>query len=430
MDQMSKDFENELTYAGIRRPVETATTLDPEVYRSETFYQKEQEKVFARSWVCVGYTSQLKEPGSLYPTQVAGQPILLCKNKEGKIRGFFNVCRHRGSLLVTAETRADKIRCPYHSWVYGLDGELQACPLFRDSNSSGDANFQKNEYGLISVRVETWGCFIFVNLDEHAMPLSQYLADMIPDYRNFPLKDLVLVRRKKYSVHSNWKLVAENFLEYYHLPWVHPELCTVTAIDLHKRNQGTGMYMSFYASPLLQGGTPIDAKFLPPIPGLSPDEANSGYFPLIFPNVAMFLMPHHLFSLILQPRSAGETEEFGDLLVHPEVLELPDAQRKIDEIVSFYDMVNLQDVAAVERVQRGIQAKAYPGGRMSYRFEEPLHRFQNMIANYMLGKPTVPPGDPIARPADNPGDSASHSHTRNSKGEESSPVPSPFRFNC
>jgi len=410
MDSPNSDYTSPEAYRSIRLPVELATTLNPETYRSEAFFKLEQEQVFAHSWVCVGYTSQVKDPGQIMPVTVGGQPVIICRDKQNKLQAYYNVCRHRGSLLVTAPTKAEKIRCPYHSWTYGLDGgELHHCPLFlgEKTAAAGEAEgstqkaqatseakvFDKADYKLFPVRVESWGCFIFVNLDPKAMPLTEFLGDFTARYGNFPLDELVLVRRKKYDIAANWKLIAENFLEYYHLPWVHPELCTVTAIDMHQRNQGPGMYMSFYAHPLLRGGTPLDADFLPPMPRLTAEEADAGYFPLVFPNVAMFLMPHHLFSLLMTPTSPGHTEEYGDILVHPSLFDEPDFEKKLDEIFAFYDMVNIQDIVAVERVQKGVQVKAYQGGRMSFRFEEPLHRFQNILANYMIGNPRILPGD-------------------------------------
>lgn len=396
------DFRSPHFYKKTRLPVEESLTLPPDVYRSDAYYALEAEHLFGKAWVCVGYTSQVAEPGQTMLADVGGQPVIITRDKQKRLQAFHNVCRHRGSLLVEKEGKLDRFRCPYHAWTYELDGSLKNCPLFSMSgdceswggpDGSGRESFTKNDYGLLPVRLETWGCFVFVSLDKNPGPLSDYLGDLPRQYANFPLEELVLVRRKKYHIEANWKLVGENFLEYYHLPWVHPELCGVTAIDMHKRNQGSGMYMSFYASPLLQGKTPIDAGYLPAMPGLPSEEANSGYFPLIFPNVAMFLMPHHLFSLLMTPKGPQSTEEFGDILVHPSVLKGPDSERKIDAILEFYDMVNVQDIVAVERVQKGLKSKAYPGGRMSYRFEEPVHRFQNMVIDYMTGEFSHYPAD-------------------------------------
>lgn len=383
------------TYEKTRGRVEESQTLPPDTYRLPDFHGLETAKVFGQAWVCVGYTCQVDSPGKMLTATVADQPIVITRDKEGVLRGFYNVCRHRGSILVLEDKKLERFRCPYHSWTYDLSGKLINCPLFAMAGScksaggedgSGKDSFNKDDYGLLPIRVETWGCFVFVNLNQNAEGLLDYLGDLPHHYRNFPLHELVLVKRKSYSIKANWKLIAENFLEYYHLPWVHPELCEVSAIDMHKRNQGTGMYMSFYASPLLAGGSPIDADQLPAMPGLSETEKNSGYFPFIFPNTAMFLLPHHIFVLVMKPVAIDCTEEFGDILVHKSLLKDPVGEQKLEEIFKFYDMVNLQDIMAVERVQQGLRAKSYPGGRMSYRFEEPVHRFQNMWIDFLTGE--------------------------------------------
>jgi choline monooxygenase len=390
------------TYEKTRLPVEQALTLPPAIYRERDFYQIEQDAIYGRAWVCIGYTCQIDSPGKMLTATVANQPIVITRDREGNIRGFYNVCRHRGSVLITEDKKYERFRCPYHSWTYDLSGKLQNCPLFTSAKRCQDvgkedgkstSTFNKEDYGLLPIRVETFGCFIFVNLDNDAEPLPDFLGDLPYHYKNYPLEELVLVKRKTYTIQSNWKLIAENFLEYYHLPWVHPELCEVAAVDMHKRNQGAGMYMSFYASPLLKGSTPLDADYLPAMPNLSPLEANSGYFPYIFPNVAMFLLPHHLFVLTLKPQSIDLTLEYGDILVHPKTIAENGFAQKLDEIFRFYDMVNIQDIMAVERVQQGICAKAYPGGRMTYRFEEPVHRFQNMVIDYLTGERRQYQGD-------------------------------------
>ncbi len=389
MDQASEStrFSQAQYYQKTRASVEDAQTLPPDCYRDQEYHREESKKLFGHAWVCVGYSSQLSEAGQVIMANIGGQPIIITKDHDGMVRAFFNVCRHRASILVEAPGKITRFRCPYHSWTYDLRGKLLACPLF-DNHA-----LDKNNYSLLPVRVEIWGCFIFATLDNNAEPLSDYLGDIVQDYKNFPLSELVLVRRKNYSIRANWKLVAENFLEYYHLPWVHPELCEVTAIDMHKRNQGAGMYMSFYAHPLLKSGSALDADYFPPMPHLNEKEKNAGYFPFVFPNLATFLLPHHLFVLLMDPVSSNETSESGDLLVHPSLLHEPDAQNKLDEIFKFYDMVNLQDIKAVERVQEGLKALSYPGGRMCHRFEEPVHRFQNMLIDFMTNERRSYPAD-------------------------------------
>lgn len=394
---MSQDehnrFLNPKTYEKTRLRVEEASTLLPDSYRLPAYHEVEKVQIFGQAWICVGYTCQVAKSGQMLTATINDQPIVITRDDEGELRAFYNVCRHRGSLLVEHDQEAKRFRCPYHSWTYDLQGKLLQCPLFSAEEGQKRQVFNKNDYDLLPVRVAQWGPFIFATLDPKTEPLSDYLGDLCRDYANYPFDELILVRRKKFNIKANWKLIAENFLEYYHLPWVHPELCEVAAIDMHKRNQGAGMYMSFYTSPLLKGNTPLDADFLPPMPNLNAEQLQSGYFPMIFPNVAMFLLPHHFFVLLMNPTSIDETDEYADLLVHPSVYKDKDAQVKLDQIFAFYDMVNGQDIEAVERVQKGIRSGPYPGGRMSFRFEEPVHRFQNMVIDFLTGERRLYPAD-------------------------------------
>lgn len=396
------DYTHEDTYRQTRLPVELATTLIPDAYRSSDFQEIEQRQVFSKGWVCVGYTSQVKEPGDTLVASVGGQPVLITRDKAGKLHGFFNVCRHRGSQLVGQCGKHDVIRCPYHSWGYSLDGRLLGTPYFTGMDvseeeralydCSGAKEFRKEDYGLLPLHADTWGCFVFVNLDPNARPLGEWLGDLPQRFGRYPLGELQLVRRAPFQIKANWKLIAENFMEYYHLPWVHPELCNISGFKDHHRYQGPGMYCGMCTSPLSSDPSVVTFD-LPVMPGLDATESQSAYWILLFPNLALFLLPNHLFTLLFFPDGAGQTIESADLLAHPSALAAPDGEAKLDGILSFWGMVNRQDIAAVEGVQRGLQAKAYPGGRMCYRFEEPIHRFQNMVIDLMTGRQHVPAGD-------------------------------------
>lgn len=396
------DYRREEIYAATRRSVESAITLLPDAYRSSVYYEVEEESLFGRAWVCVGYTSQVRTPGDTFRATVAGQPIFVTRDRSGSLRAFYNVCRHRGSLLVAEDGRRDFIRCPYHSWGYGLDGRLLGAPYFKELEvSDGDASrfelanadgLRKEEFGLLPVRVESWGCFVFVNLDPEASPLGEWLGDLPDRLARFPLDQLQLVRSRDFLIEANWKLIAENFMEYYHLPWVHPELCSISGFKDHYRFQGPGMYTGMCTSPLSSDSATVSFD-LPIMPGLDPFEARSAFWVLIFPNVALFLLPDHLFTLLFRPDGPRRTIEVASMLVHPDALKDPQADAKIDRVVSFWSMVNNQDIKAVEGVQQGLQVQAYPGGRMSARFEEPIHRFQNMVIDRMIGLNRTPAGD-------------------------------------
>jgi choline monooxygenase len=396
-------YTREETYAATRRPVDLAATLPADAYRSEEFFALERERVFATSWVAVGCVAELREPGDVLVAEVAGRSLFVVRNRGGELRAFYNVCRHRGTRLLTeGECRVKRfIRCPYHSWAYDLDGACIGTPLFEGSDIPPDQRavfdmdgvraFDRADHGLLKVAVEAWGPLVFVNLDGDAGPLSEQLGDLPARTAGYRLDEWEIARVAEYDVTANYKLAGENFMEYYHLPWVHPGLVKVSPLEAHHRWQGPGMYTGMCTSPIAPdtdgGGW---QSGVPAIGGLSESDAASARFVWLFPNVALNVLPNHLFVILAQPRGPAATHERTYLLTHPESAATEDG---IDGLAAFWDTVNREDIEIVERVQQGLATTPFPGGRLCYRFEEPLHRFQNMVADRMVGRRRIPPGD-------------------------------------
>ena len=400
-----EDFTKPETYKNNRPDVSMAMTLIPDAYTSEAFYEMEQELVFAKSWVLVACLSDFKKTGDTVVTTVAGQSVIVVKNKEGELNAFYNVCRHRGVQLVDAEcSHLNKMfRCPYHSWAYDFDGKCLGTPYFTNSDIPEDQQgifdmtdvkqFDKSDYGLYPVRLERWGFMVFVNLDPEANPLLEQLGDLPERTMEYRLEEWEVVREKVYDIQSNYKLIGENFMEYYHLPWVHPELVKVSKMEDHYRWQGRGMYTGMTTWPISQNTDDGGWEGLPPVDFLSGTNDAAGRFIWLFPNTAVNLLPNHIVLLITEPDGPNRTIETLRLLAHPDSRKSPGAEQGIDDLLGFWDTVNIQDVEIVEKVQKGLGIKAYDGGRMCYRFEEPLHRFHNMIIDRMVGVERVPEGD-------------------------------------
>jgi choline monooxygenase len=397
------DYTREETYAATRRPVDLAETLTPDAYRSEAFFAVERERIFATSWVAVGCVAELREPGDVLAAEVAGRSLFVLRNRAGELRAFYNVCRHRGTRLLTEGERRVKrfIRCPYHSWAYDLDGACIGTPLFEGSDippdqrevfdMDGTRAFDRADYGLLPVAVESWGPLVFVNLDGESGPLSEQLGDLPARTAGYRLDEWEVARVAEYDVAANYKLAGENFMEYYHLPWVHPGLVKVSPIEAHHRWQGPGMYTGMCTNPIAadteDGGW---QSAVPAIEGLKESDATSARFLWLFPNVALNVLPNHLFVILAEPLAPGATRERTYLLTHPETAATEDG---IDELARFWDTVNREDIEIIERVQLGLQTTPFPGGRLCYRFEEPLNRFHNMVADRMVGRRRIPPGD-------------------------------------
>jgi choline monooxygenase len=400
-------FTDERVYRATRLPVELASTLIPDAYSSPEFFALEQEKVLATSWVAVGCTSQVDRPGRCLVASVAGRSVLITRNKNGELRAFHNVCRHRATKLLPDDAedvgRHSRIRCPYHSWTYDTDGACLGTPLFEGSDIPADQQaifdtssareFDHADYGLLPVAVESWGFLVFVNLAAEPEPLSVHLGDLPQRFAGYRLEEWLPQRRRHYEVAANYKLVGENFMEYYHLPWVHPELSKVSKFSDHYRWQGPGMYTGMCTTPVSANTDAGGWDGLPALASLGEQDADSGRFVWLFPSTALVVLPNHAFVLFNRPVAANRTIETAVLLSHPDSLAAPDAEEGLEQLEKFWDLVNRQDLDIVEKVQAGIENPAYRGGRMCFRFEEPLHRFQNMIIDRMLGLRRVPGGD-------------------------------------
>ncbi|TQM11741.1 aromatic ring-hydroxylating oxygenase subunit alpha [Pseudonocardia kunmingensis] len=400
-------FTEESTYRHTRLPVELASTLIPDAYCSPEFFALEQERVFTTGWVAVGFAGDVDRPGACVVVEVAGRSVIVTRNREGRLRAFHNVCRHRATRLLDADVREvgrrGHIRCPYHSWTYDTDGRCLGTPLFEGSDvpageepvfdTSVAKGFDRADYGLLPVAVDTWGFFLFVNLAADPAPLATQLGDLPRRFADHRLEQWVPQRRRTYDVAANYKLVGENFMEYYHLPWVHPELNKVSRFSDHYRWQGPGMYTGMCTTPVSRNTDAGGWDGLRPLSSLGAQDAESGRFVWLFPSTALVVLPNHAFVLLNRPVSATRTVETAVLLTHPESLDDPGAEAGLDQLERFWDLVNRQDLEIVERVQEGIENPAYRGGRMCFRFEEPLHRFQNMVIDRLLGIDRVPGGD-------------------------------------
>ena len=393
------------TYGLSRLPVDQASTLIPDAYTAADFFALEQEKIFATAWVAVGCLQQVKNPGDILVTEVAGRSILVMRDKTGKLGAFYNVCRHRGSKLLEKSCNIKNLHCPYHAWVYGLDGQCLGTSMFRnekivdtvpsnegETDLSDTSLFDKKNYGLLPLSVQTWGFLVFVNLSTKTTPLEEWLGDIPQKFQSHVLENWEIFGEKNYDVASNYKLIEENFMEYYHLPFVHPELTNVSRMEDHHRCQGTGMYTGMLTTPVSRD---VDSVWLnlPAAHGLNKEHLEAAYHICIFPNVTITILPNHAFCMITDPICANQTRERTFLLSPPGTLDNESHTSMFLELVKFWDMINTQDLGIVERVQLGLSNTAFTGGRMCPKFEEPLHRYQNWVADRMCGIHRVPSGD-------------------------------------
>jgi Rieske 2Fe-2S family protein len=334
-------------------------------YVDEGQWQRERDVVLQREWYCVGRVIELglNEPHRRAVVDVAGESVLITSDESATLHAFFNVCRHRGSQVVPADPDAEPVaacaarslRCPYHSWTYALDGSLLRAPHTEDV-----ADFDPSSFGLSRVAVGVWGGFAFVHLAPGGEPdLLASLGPVPGRLVRYPLDRLVVGERIVYSVRANWKVIAENYNECYHCAGVHPEL--VRLVPAFGRG-GTGLDWDG-GVPLREGAWTFTASGTSnrrPFDGLDEDERVRHKGELIYPNLMISLSADHVAAFRLVATAAGRTTIECDILVDPAERERPDFD--LSDAVEFWDLVNKQDWAICESVQRGVSSRGYTQG--------------------------------------------------------------------
>ena len=216
-----------------------AKTLPQRYFVSPEVLAEEEEKIFSKHWLLVGHQSQIPKPGDYFVQETAGESVIIVRDRSGVIRGFYNVCRHRGTRLCEDHGgHSSTIQCPYHAWTYGLDGRLIGSPHMDEV-----PGFDRSQYSLHAVNLGLWEGFIFVNLDDDPMPLEEWFAPLAAKFSHWNLPRLRSVKRVEYDVKANWKLMFENYSECYHCPGVHPMLSKVSPYDSAENDLTEGPFL-------------------------------------------------------------------------------------------------------------------------------------------------------------------------------------------
>jgi Rieske 2Fe-2S family protein len=319
-------------------------------------YALECKAVFARSWICVGRAEDLAETGGFVTAEIAGKPILMVRGEDGSIAGFHNVCRHRGACLVQEPSgTARSFRCNYHGWTYGTDGGLLAAPLMDER-----PGFDAADHGLAGVRVDTWGGFLFANLDPSAPPLVEAMEGF-PDMSRYGLERLRRGHEVSYDVAANWKVLCENYSECYHCALVHPQLNRVTDYRSGGNSfEGPG----FNGGPMLlaEGFTTMSTtgqRRHPQIEGLDEDDRDRVHYLHFYPSFLIALLPDYVLLHRVHPQGPDRSRVSCEWFYPETTLAAPDFDAA--EEVEFWDVTNRQDWGLCEMVQQGAAGRVRPG---------------------------------------------------------------------
>lgn len=343
--------------------INVTPTLPGTDYYTDEVYELDKERVFFRNWLYVGRASRWEKAGSWLTFDIAGESILLVRGKDDQIRGFYNVCRHRGARLceeAEGQTKSS-IRCPYHAWGYGLDGKLVSTP----NVDRGEVDMANT--GLWPVNVDIWEGFVFVNLEKGEPSVS--LLDGLNDgynetleYAKFGLADLQVGFISTHEVKANWKVVIENYNECLHCPSVHPELVqaiptymTGSVVD-HTRDDG-GVALA-PGRTMLAGDASLQ---VPQLPGLVDDDRPASYYGAqVYPLMFLDIDNCSVLASAIFPTGPESCTLVAEYLFPAETLAIPGLDVK--DLVSLNEVVFNQDNGVCERVQRGVRSRAFDHG--------------------------------------------------------------------
>jgi len=349
-----------------------ATPLPPRVYWDEGVLAQERRTMWGRAWLVVGREDEVAAPGAWLRSPIVPEGILVVRGADLVLRAFYNVCRHRASLLVDGPCgRAQSFACPYHGWTYALTGALTDVP----HPPLPVADFDRTTHGLRPVKVAVWQGFVFVNLDDGAPSLETALGEVPPWLADAPLASLVRMHRAETEAAANWKLLAENFQESHHFTRVHPALERLSPNAQARSVLGDGPWL---------GGTMdladgVETVSLSGARGGRPligEPRRMVHDAILFPALLTSLQPDYLLTYRLHPLAPDRTRIVFDILVHPAAIGIA---RDENDLVGFWTRVNDEDRAICERQQVGLRSRAYTPSRYAS-VEDGVHAFDRLVA--------------------------------------------------
>jgi Rieske 2Fe-2S family protein len=363
-------------------------TLPAEVYTSPAVFDWEVEHFFEGGWVCVGRTQDLEQPGDQRAYRIGNEGVLVARGLDGDLRGFYNTCRHRGHELLEPGTARNlrAIKCPYHAWVYQLDGSLGAAPRFGELEG-----FAKTDYPLINARIHEWNGWIFVNADGAAAPFEDHVGNLSEQIAPWEPDRLFVAASHDYVIEANWKTITENYHECYHCPSIHPALCAVTPPDSGENFPhdglwvGGSMILKDFAETMSLTGESHGVR----LRGLSDAQAREVHYIGLFPNLLISLHPDYMMTHRFEPLGPGTSRVECQWLFPPEVKDRSDFTP--DYASEFWDITNREDWLACESVYRGLQSAGFRQGPFAWS-EDEVHIFMAMVAQgYIDGVASTPP---------------------------------------
>ncbi len=345
-------------------------SLLADAYTAPCWYDVDLTAILSTSWQWVCHAERLREPGAWLTIEIAGNPLVVVRDREGELRAFYNVCKHRAMRLLEGSGKTNLITCPYHGWSYDLAGNLARAP-----ETDHVIGFDRREICLDSVQVEEFCEFVFVNLDPCAVSLTRQSGSLADEMGRYApdLGRLTHAHRLNYDIRSNWKNVVDNFLECYHCPVAHKDFCTLVDMDTYRVTTH-----GIYSSHMAEAGKSSNSAY-------SVEEATVRDHAVwwLWPNTCFMRYPGRGNMIVMQIIPAGpertlETYDFFLETAEPNADEL--------EAIAYLDTVlQAEDIWLVENIQKGMGTSAFRQGRIVFdptgsgRSEHAVHHFHGLV---------------------------------------------------
>ena len=379
---MSNAIEELRTHCSI--PFERARSMPKSVYTDTDFLHSELSGIFSKDWFCVGRTSSIANRGDYITHELAGEPIIVIRDGDGHIRAMSNVCRHRMSILLEGSgSIGGAIVCPYHAWSYNIDGSLRGAPAME-----ANEGFCKDNYQLPEIRCELWSGWIMVTLNPDAVAVSEQLAEVDEMVGDFGMESYVETFRETHTWNTNWKILAENFMESYHLPVCHAG--TIGGLSKFKDMICPSGREAFNYHTILKDDSLKIALAHPDNTRLQGERRRMTYLLTIYPSLMVTLTPGYFWYLSLHPRGCGQVDIIFGGGLSPEFVESAEAQTTFAELKKLLDDVNIEDQGCTEKVYKGVCASNAKPGHLSH-LERPNYDFSQYLASRLRG---FDPADP------------------------------------
>ena len=373
----------------VRRFLKDERPLPGQVFRDEDIFRDEAKRIFSREWVSVTCAQNVSKPGDVFPVRVAGYSLLVVRDKKNEIRVFYNMCTHRGAALVTEPCRArgGLLSCPYHGWVFSLDGTLSSAPFLTQSKDKPRASEEELKgRGLVAVRHVVWRDIVFVDLSGCAEPFEKRIEPLDEHLKPWTAEELYPLSTNEYTAEVNWKLAAENFVDAYHLPVVHSQICPTFEGALEQDSLVLSDRIAGMLMPEGYGSDPKEEESaLPVFSGLQEEQKRRVEAFFIFPNTLLLVEADYQQVIVLRPQGASLLHEtFASYLVTEEA-----ASKRYQELRDETDRasleINNQDIALLQELQKSRSMPAADHTKLAVEWDQTVAAFQKTWARAFLG---------------------------------------------